>query len=162
MSYNPFVTREIREALPTLASAPDLDGAWLPTAIQGCREIVYVSQPSTLWELRCYTGIEEATGRSRARGADAIRLILVDRVSGRTYAKATRVHRTGTPGSLAARLAERVDDLREAARTSKRCACGAVLVERTNSKTGAKFWGCSAWRERHQPAQSPKPQEPTP
>jgi hypothetical protein len=139
MSYTAFRLDEIESALP----APRR-GSWV--AGQVGREITFEVETPT-WIVRVYSGVSVGSTQSRDVGRDAIRCVLLDRVSGRALGKGARIHRTGDLKSLAARLKDRVHGLAATAREHKsRCGCGAVLVERMQRSTGKTFWGCIQWQ----------------
>lgn len=94
------------------------------------------------YTLLVYSSVDRRTGWTRDSGADAIRVVLIDNVTGNPARPSPkRVHRTKNA----------LNNLRERCRAefsfvlnSPRCPkCGSVMVEKENRKTGHKFLSCS-------------------
>lgn len=85
------------------------------------------------------------SGISRGVGADAIRVVGLDPVSGLpVISSGSRVYRTDNWRS---NVIQRIDNVREKMKDIQKCQiCGAMMVERTNSRTKEKFMGCLNWK----------------
>jgi hypothetical protein len=90
--------------------------------------------------IRVYTTI--VAGGAREKGADAIRVTLAHRQTGKPVWSATRTHRTQ---NWKERMLGRMREAWKAASGLPRCsACGLPMVLRTSSK-GAEFLGCAGY-----------------
>ncbi len=95
--------------------------------------------------VRVYTTLPRGAGVVRERGADAIRVVLVDRKSGRAVWSATRTHRTQ---GWRERMVERMREAWRAVAGLPRCPeCGRAMVERKSARTGRPFLGCAGYPE---------------
>lgn len=85
------------------------------------------------------------SGMSREVGADAIRTVGWDPVSNfPVMSSERRVNRTE---GWRQNLVSRIEDVRQKMQNTEKCKnCGAMMVERTNSKTKEKFMGCLNWK----------------
>lgn len=108
------------------------------------RDVTTTSGVEHPYTIRVYSSVKKQTGVSDECGADAIRVVLFDKVTSRPAKKSEkRVHRTKNA----------LPNLRERCRTAfkfvleaEQCdKCGAVMVERENSKTKGKFMSCSRY-----------------
>lgn len=97
-------------------------------------------------EFHIYTSCTEEAGETRDIGKDAIRVVLFDKLAGKSLSKEKRVNRTEGATTVFDRINDRIATLREIADETAFCKrCGAHLIERTNRSTGQTFMGCGAY-----------------
>lgn len=143
--YVPFNRHQIDDVL-----CVDM-GFTLVDIPQGSREFVYerdvvtksgVSYP---YKIRVYSSVRKDTNWTDECGADAIRVVLMDKVTGTPAAgKQKRVHRTK---NAMGNLRQRCRDLFKMVLEAEKCPrCEAIMVERENRKTGQKFLSCTHFR----------------
>ncbi len=126
------------------------DMGFAPVDIKGCGEFVYERDVITKslvvhpYKIRVYSSIRKETGWSDTCGCDAIRVVLIDKVTNRPAKKSEkRVHRTKNAlKNLRARCRDAFRYVLEAENCPR---CKAMLVEREAKKTGSKFMGCSRY-----------------
>lgn len=106
------------------------------------KETVYLVETKGI-SVKIFSSI--VSGMSREVGADAIRVIGWDPVSGfPVISSESRVYRTE---GWRTHLVERIESAKAKMIDNHRCKiCGAMMVERVNSKTKEKFMGCLNWK----------------
>ena len=102
------------------------------------KEFIYdLSTEISTIKIRFYSSID-ISNLSRSIGEDAIRCVLLDKISSKPIDKAKRTHRME---NWRDRLTEKVSVLKEELKTLKKCpACGSVMVKRQGSM--GEFYGC--------------------
>lgn len=108
------------------------------------RDVTTTSGVEYPYMIRVYSSVKKQTGVSDECGADAIRVVLFDKVTGRPAKKTEkRVHRTKNAlPNLRNRCRTAFKFVLEAEKCDK---CNSVMIERENGKTGHKFLSCSRW-----------------
>lgn len=106
------------------------------------RDVVGASGKEYPYYVKVYTSVDLRTGTTRDCGADAIRVCLMDKVTGWAVKSAEkRVYRTK---SAMENMVDRVRELFKFVFESQKCPkCGAIMVERQSSK--GSFMACSHW-----------------
>lgn len=84
-------------------------------------EVVYTRQSKTnpLLKIAVYSSVTEGAATARECGEDAIRVVLLGKVSGGKewcLRKTTRIHRTGSVAKVLARILDRIMEAAEAAK----------------------------------------------
>jgi hypothetical protein len=106
--------------------------------VKNCHELVWDRKYDDRYSVRVFSTI--SGGESRSSGQDAIRCVLFDGKTGRVTKVGARVHRTK---SALPNMRERCRDIWRLLKSSPRCSCGGVMVER-EGRSG-KFRGCSCF-----------------
>lgn len=140
--YVPISMNDMTECMTAMGFALVVDAR--------CREAVFERPVTTKsgvehpYVIRVYSSVLHSTGWSDECGADAIRVVLIDSVTGRPAKKSEkRVHRTK---NALPNLTERCRDAFRYVLVNPACPkCTAMMVERENCKTGGKFWSCSRY-----------------
>lgn len=119
------------------------DGYRVTRPLRGYEDVIVFPTGIGGMEIHAYTTVDDER-QSRAKGKDAMRFVLFDRVSCKPVASAKKVLRVS--GALE-RCAERIAELRQEAleveRAGRLCLrCGGVMLERKNNATGQVFYGC--------------------
>jgi replicative superfamily II helicase len=106
------------------------------------KETVYLINSNGIF-VKIFSSIEN--GVSRPVGADAVRIVAWDPVSGLpVMGSEGRVNRTD---GWRENLVARIETVRSKMVGVEKCKiCGGIMVERTNSKTKDKFLGCLNWK----------------
>lgn len=106
------------------------------------KEVIYLVEIGGIG-VKIFSSI--VSGMSRGVGADAIRIMGLDPISGLpVMSSESRVYRTDNWRS---NVVQRIDSVREKMKDIQKCQiCGAMMVERTNSRTKEKFMGCLNWK----------------
>jgi replicative superfamily II helicase/ssDNA-binding Zn-finger/Zn-ribbon topoisomerase 1 len=102
------------------------------------KEVIYLVEIGGIG-VKIFSSI--VSGMSRGVGTDAIRVVGLDPVSGLpVMSSESRVYRTDNWRS---NVVQRIDNVREKMKGIQKCQiCGAMMVERTNSRTKERFMGC--------------------
>jgi replicative superfamily II helicase len=102
------------------------------------KEVIYLVETGGIG-VKIFSSI--VSGMSRGVGTDAIRVLGLDPVSGLpVISSESRVYRTDNWRS---NLVQRIEDVKLKMKDIQKCQiCGGMMVERTNSKTKEKFFGC--------------------
>lgn len=119
-------------------------GSGMAGEIVYSRDVVTTSGVEFPYRIKVYSTIGWMSGWSDECGADAIRVVLIDKLTGKPAAgKQKRVHRTK---NALTNLRERCRDLYKLVLSTPSCPkCGGMLDQRENRKTGHKFLGCSRY-----------------
>lgn len=113
-----------------------------------CWEMIWVRDVETRsgqkfpYQVKVYSTIDLRTRVTRECGQDAIRLVLIDTITGRPVKKADkRVFRTM---NALINLRKRARDLFKYVIEGPHCPkCSSVMVKRTGGPGNHEFWGCS-------------------
>ena len=141
-NYVPFTKRQLDEVL-----VADMGFA---VANAGLGEYVYERDVITKsgvahpYKIRVFSSVLKSTGVTDECGADAIRVVLIDKLTDRPAAgKQRRVHRTK---SAMINLRERCRDVFKVVLETPKCpCCGGLMMERVNKKTQQTFMSCSRY-----------------
>lgn len=118
--------------------------------IQAGGELVYERPVTTVsgkhypYTIRVYSSIRADTGKSAAKGKDAIRVVLMDNMTGNPAKNPeTRIHRTK---NALPNLKKRCRAVFKQVLESEKCPkCGSMMVVRENRTNGHKFWACTRY-----------------
>lgn len=104
-------------------------------------ELVYESSSDNgMFTLRVYSSISKHLGKSRKKGSDAIRTVVLHTSSGQPVLKEKRTNRIET---WKKNLKQKIKALSDKQSEIQMCnECGNVMVIRENS-SGDKFYGCT-------------------
>lgn len=108
------------------------------------RDVITKSGVEFPYQIKVYSTVLWNTGWTDDVGQDAIRVVLLDKVTNRPAAgKQKRVNRTK---NALVNLRARCRDLFKQVLEAPKCpCCGAIMIERENRKTGHKFLSCSRY-----------------
>jgi hypothetical protein len=131
-----------------------------PLTIEGTVELVYgkvVRIREHRLSLRVYTAINPS-GESREKGSDAIRIQLYYMYDGEAWGvgkphKCLRVKTWKSNMTKAINVCEDPEGLPDCP------ACKHPMVERENSRTGGKFWGCVTYHKTQCDGKPPAPEQ---
>lgn len=139
--YVPIRYEDIREVLEDLMGFErrDDDRCWEMIWV---RPVITKSGVRFPYEIKVYTTVDIRTEVSRDVGTDAIRVVLMDTVTGRPVKKAEkRVFRTK---NALTNLRERCRDMFKHVMQGPHCPkCSSLMVVREGGPGKHKFWGCT-------------------
>lgn len=109
-------------------------------------ELIYEAYSTDeTFTLRVYSSLDKRTGKSRDKGSDAIRTVVLHTDSGKPVLKTKRTNRIKT---WRKNLKKKISTLIKKQGNIQECEkCGSVMVIRENNKTGDEFYGCTNYPE---------------
>jgi hypothetical protein len=109
------------------------------------KELVYESySENEVFTLRVYSSLDERTGKTRSKGSDAIRTVVLHTESGKPVMREKRTNRIKT---WKKNLKKKIQSLTDRQGDIVMCNnCESPMVIRENSD-GDKFYGCSSYPE---------------
>ena len=108
------------------------------------RDVITRSGKVFPYQIKVYSTVLWRTGWTDECGADAIRVVLIDKITGKPAAgKQKRVHRTK---NALPNLRQRCRDAFKIVLESETCPkCQGIMNERENKKSGHRFLGCARY-----------------
>lgn len=122
--------------------------------VVGRETVVDVAPPGAHAMVRIYTSLADGASRVRDVGEDAVRICLLSRRDERPLGKSEKILRTAPARSadrvqvFLERLTARIRARYAEARAIPGCGeCGGAMVLRLRGADGARFYGCSRFRD---------------
>lgn len=120
------------------------DQNWKLKDYSWCGEWVYETHSSDGgFIMRIYSSVDKNTNKTRPKGGDAIRLVVLHDDSLKPVLREKRTNRIKT---WKRNLLKKIDRIKKRKDDIEMCdECGSVMVIRENSESGEKFYGCGSY-----------------
>lgn len=117
------------------------DYSWERKDYSWCGEWIYeVGSSDDGYVMRIYSSVDKHTNKTRPKGGDAIRLVVL---YGEDQRPVLREKRTNRIKTWQRNLLKKIDRIKQRKDDIQMCdQCGSVMVIRENSESGDKFYGC--------------------